>query len=86
MFLSGGWVSLLLCVRKASLAAAAVPPLPISLSGSSLAAAPLQLPDNSTQSSNNNGTQDQQDLLQLLNSNQTSATYVEFPEASLEAH
>ena len=75
MFLSCGWVSLLLCVLKAGLAAAAVPPT-ISLSGSSLAAAPLLLPDNSTLASNLNVTQQQQELLQLSNSNQASAPYV----------
>ena len=71
MFLSGGCISLLLCVLKDSLASAAVPPPAISLSGSSLAAA-LLLPDNSTLTSNLNVTQQEQKLLQLFNSNQTS--------------
>ena len=80
MFLSSGCISLLLYGLKVSLAAAAVPP--ISMSDLSLAAAPFQLPDNSTISSNLDGTQQQQELQQLFNSNQTSATYVELPEAS----
>ena len=81
VFLSGGCISLLLCVLKYSLAAAAIPPPAISLSGSSLAAA-LLLPDNSTLTSNLNVTQQQQELLQLSNSNQTSARFVEIPKAS----
>ena len=80
MFLSSGCISLLFYGLKASLAAAAVPP--ISMSDISLAATPFQLPDNSTLSSNLNITQQQQDSPQLLYSNDTLATYIGIPKAS----
>ena len=80
MFLSSACIPLLLYGLKASLAAAAVPPM--SLGDFSLAAAPFQLPDNSTLSSNLNVTQQQQESPQLLYSNYTLAAYVEIPEAS----
>ena len=83
MFFSSGCIPLLLYELKASLAANAVP-FPISMSDTSLVAAPLQLSDNSTQSSNNQ-TQEQQESLQLVHSNHTLARYVENPEASLWA-
>lgn len=83
MFFSSGCIPLLLYGFRASLAAPAVP-FPISMSDISLAAAPLQLSDNSTQSSNNQ-TQEQQESLQLVYSNHTLARYVENPEASLWA-
>lgn len=80
MFFSSGCITLLLYVLKASPAATAIPS-PLSMSDISLAAAPLQLPDNSTQSSNNNKTQEQQESLQLLYSNHTLARYVEISKA-----
>ena len=83
MFHSSGCISLLLYGLKTSLATAALPP--ISMSDVSLAAAPLPLPDNTTLSSDLNVTQQQQELLQTFNSNQTSATYVESPDASPQA-
>ena len=81
MFLSSACIPLLFYALKARLAAAAVPPF--SMSDVSLAAAPFQLPDNSTLSSNLNVTQQQQqESPQLLSSNYTLAAYVEIPEAS----
>ena len=80
MFLSSGCISLLFYGLKASLAAAAVPP--ISMSDISFAATPFQLPDNSTLSSNLNITQQQQESPQLLYSNDTLATYIGIPKAS----
>ena len=83
MFFSSGYIFLLLYGLKASLAATAVPS-PILTSDTSLAAAPLQLSDNSTQSNNNNNnrTQELHESLQLLYSNYTIATYVKIPDAS----
>ena len=79
MVLSSGCIYLLFCALKASLAAAAVPP--ISMSDISLAATPFRLLDNSTLSSNLNITQQRQDSPQLLYSNDTLATYIGLPKA-----
>ena len=80
MFFSSGCITLLLYALKASLAVTAIPS-PISMSDTPFAAVPLQLPNNSTQSSNNK-TQEQQESLQLVYTNHTIARYVEIAEAS----
>ena len=69
MFSSSYCVPLLLYVLKATLAA-------------TLPAAPLQSPNNSTESSNTNTSQEQQESLQLLYSNETLIRYVKMAEAS----
>ena len=70
MFSSSYCIPLLLYVLKATLAA-------------TLPAAPLQSPNNSTQSSNTNITQEQQESLQLLYSNETLPRYVKMLKPAL---
>ena len=72
MYFSNAYIPLLLFVLKASLAATVVVAL-------------LQLPDNSIQSSNtSNTTQELQESLQLLDSNDTLNRYVKVAEAGAE--
>lgn len=72
MYFSNAYIPLLHFVLKASLAATVV-------------VAPLQLPDNSIQSSNtSNTTQELQESLQLLYSNDTLTRYVKVAEAGAE--
>ena len=77
MLFSSGCITLLLYALKASLAATATP----SPSDTPLAAVPLQSPNNGTKSSNDK-TQEQQESVQLIYTNHTTARYVEIAEAS----
>ena len=72
MFFSNAYIPLLLFVLKASLAATVV-------------VAPLRLPDINIKSSNtSNTTQELQESLQLLYSNDTLTRYVKVAEAGVE--